>query len=253
MIDIHCHLEFMEKPEEILKEAKEKMTAIITSVADPKNAEKILNLREKYKDFLFVSLGFHPECLRDYKDGEIKKYIDFVKEKKNEICAIGEVGLDYSQECQGIDKERMKKVFILFIDLAKELNLPLVIHARDAFNDTLKILKEKNAKDVVLHCFSGSEGNLKEAIKRGYFISFATNICYTKKHPRLAEKTPIEKMLLETDSPWLDPENPRELINRPWKILNSARVIAKIKGISEKEVLEKTAENALKFFKILIR
>jgi TatD DNase family protein len=147
----------------------------------------------------------------------------------------------------------MKKVFILFIDLAKELNLPLVIHAREAFNDALEILKEKNAKDVVLHCFSGSEGNLKEAIKRGYFISFATNICYTKKHPRLAEKTPIEKMLLETDSPWLDPENPRELINRPWKILNSARVIAKIKGISEKEVLEKTAENALKFFKILIR
>jgi TatD DNase family protein len=250
MIDIHCHLEFMENPEEVLKEAKGKMTAIITSVADPKNAKKILSLREKYKDFLFVSLGFHPECLMDYKDEEIKKYIEFIKEKKNEICAIGEVGLDYSQECQGIDKERMKKVFILFIDLAKELNLPLVIHARDAFNDALEILKEKNAKDVVLHCFSGSEGNLKEVIKNGYFISFATNVCYTKKHPRLAEKTPIEKMLLETDSPWLDPENPRGMENKPWKISFSAKVISKIKGIPERKVLEIITKNTKEFFKL---
>jgi TatD DNase family protein len=126
----------------------------------------------------------------------------------------------------------------------------LVIHARDAFSDALEILRDKESKRVCLHCFSGSEGNLKEALKRGYFISYATNICWTKKHPRLAEKTPIEKMLLETDSPWLDPENPKSLTNKPWKILNSAKVISQIKGISVKEVLEKTTENAKKFFKI---
>lgn len=250
MIDIHCHLEFMENPEKILKEVKGKMEAIITSIADPKNAKKILKLREKHKNFLFVSSGFHPECLKDYKDEEIKRYIEFIKEKRNKICAIGEVGIDYSKECEGIDRERMKRIFILFIDLAKKLNLPLVIHARDAFSDALEILKEKEAKNVVLHCFSGSEGNLKEALKRGYFISFATNICYTKKHPRLASKTPIERMLLETDSPWLDPENPREMTNKPWKILNSAKIISQIKGISIEEVLEKTTQNAKKFFKI---
>ena len=250
MIDIHCHLEFIKNPIEVIEEAKKKMKAIVTSVADPKNAEKILNLRKKYKDFLFVSLGFHPECLEDYGDEEIKKYTDFIREKKNEISAIGEVGLDYSEECQEIDRERMKRIFILFLDLAKELNLPLVIHARDAFNEALEILKEKNAKDVCLHCFSGSEGNLKEAINRGYFISYATNICWTKKHPRLALKTPLDRMLLETDSPWLDPDNPREMKNKPWKILNSAKVISQIKGISVDEVLEKTSENAKKFFKI---
>jgi len=250
MIDIHCHLEFIENPIEVIEKAKKKMTAIVTSVAEPKNAEKILSLKEKYKDFLFVSLGFHPECLKDYKDEEIEKYIDFVKEKRDAICAIGEVGLDYSSECEGIGRERMKRIFCLFIDLANEVNLPLVIHARDAFNDALEILKEKKAEKVCLHCFSGSEGNLKEAIKRGYFISFATNICWTKKHPRLAEKTPIEKMLLETDSPWLDPENPRGMGNKSWKISYSAKVISQIKGISVEEVLEKTTKNAKELFKI---
>jgi TatD DNase family protein len=125
MIDIHCHLEFMKNPKKVLDEAKAKMTAIVTSVADPKNAEKILNLREKYKDFLFVYLGFHPECLKDYKDDEIKKYIDFIREKRNEICAIGEVGIDYSKECEGIDRERMKKVFLSLFRFGKGIKFTL--------------------------------------------------------------------------------------------------------------------------------
>lgn len=251
MIDVHCHLEFMENPIEVIEEAKKKMTALITSVAYPKNARKILELSKNFKNFVFVSLGFHPECLKDYDEKEIEEYIEFIKEKKNEICAIGEVGLDYSEECEGIDRERMKGVFGKFIDLSKELNLPLVIHARDAFSDVLEILKEKEAKKVCLHCFSGSEGNLKEAINRGYCISFATNICYTKKHPRLAEKTPLEKILLETDSPWLDPDSPKTLTNRPWKIEKSAKIIAKIKGISKEEILKITEKNAKEFFNIL--
>jgi TatD DNase family protein len=160
------------------------------------------------------------------------------------------VGLDYSEECQGIDREKMRKIFYSFIDLAKELDLPLIIHARDAFNDALKILKEKSAKKVVLHCFSGSEGNLKEALKRGYFISFATNICWTKKHPRLAEKTPMEKMLLETDSPWLDPEERRGMKNKPWKIYFSAKIISEVKRIPADEILKITANNAKEFFNL---
>lgn len=248
MIDVHCHLEFIENPVEIIEEAKKKMKAIITSVADPKDAEKILELRERHKGFLFVSLGFHPECLIDYNRKEIEKYLEFIKERKGEICAIGEVGMDFSENCKEVDKKKMEEIFVLFIDLAKELNLPLVIHSRDAFNETLEILKKNDAKKVCLHCFSGSEGNLKEAIKRGYFISFATNICYTKKHPRLAEKTPLERMLLETDSPWLDPDSPKTLTNKPWKIEKSARIISEIKKTSVEKVLEITTKNAIDFF-----
>lgn len=250
MIDVHCHLEFIENPIGVLSKAKGRMTALITSVAYPKNAKKILDLAKDFKNFLFVSLGFHPECLNDYNEKEIDEYIESIKEKKDEICAIGEVGLDYSEGCKEIDKEKMKNLFSKFIDLSKELNLPLVVHARDAFSDVLQILKEKEAEKVCLHCFSGSEGNLKEAINRGYYISFATNICYTKKHPRLAQKTPFQKILLETDSPWLDPDSPKTLTNRPWKIEKSAKVIAKIKGVSEKEILKITEKNARELFNI---
>jgi TatD DNase family protein len=240
----------MDDPEEVLEEAKEKMTAVISSCADPKDAEKILNLRKNYENFLFVSLGFHPECLRNYGENKIEDYLNFIREKRSEIVAVGEVGLDFGQNCQDIDKGEMECIFLKFIDLAKELDLPLVIHARDAFDDVLKVLKDKKVEKVCLHCFSGSETNLKEALNLGYFISFATNVCYTKKHPRLARKTPLERMLLETDSPWLDPENPKELKNRPWKIKNSAKIIAQLKGISVKEVLETTTKNAKKLFKL---
>jgi len=250
MIDIHCHLEFIKNKVEVLEEARKKMEAIITSVADPKNAKNILDLAKKYQNFLFISLGFHPECLKDYKDEEIRKYLDLIKDFRDEIVAIGEVGLDFSQELKNIDRERMEKVFSLFIDLAEELDLPLVIHARDAFPETIEILKEKGPKKVCLHCFSGSEGNLKEALNLGYFISFATNICWTKKHPRLAQKTPLERMLLETDSPWLDPENPKGLNNQPWKISLSIKKVAEIKNMSFEKVRETITKNAREFFKL---
>lgn len=249
MIDVHCHLEYIKNPEKIILEAKEKgMKGIISSVADPKEAEKILNLREKYLDFLFVSLGFHPEYVTKYKEKEIEKYIDFVEKNREKIVAIGEIGLDYFWTKDEKEREDSKILFKRFLDLAKKLNLPVVIHCREAYQDVLSILKEKDIQKVCLHCFSGSEGNLKEALSRGYFISFATNICYTKKHPRLAKIVPLEKMLLETDSPWLDPDSPKTLTNRPWKIEKSAKVISEVKQISENEIIKITTKNAQEFF-----
>ncbi|MEM2772726.1 MAG: TatD family hydrolase, partial [Candidatus Pacearchaeota archaeon] len=94
MIDSHLHLEAFEEPEEIIKESLNYMTALITSVADPKDAKLVLDLREKYKNFVFACLGFHPECIRSYSDREILDYINFIKNVKNKICGIGEVGLD---------------------------------------------------------------------------------------------------------------------------------------------------------------
>lgn len=251
MIDIHCHLEHM-PAEEVINEARKKMDAIITSVADPKDMEKILQLRKIYSDFLFISMGFHPHCVKEYTQEQTDDYIGLIKLSRNKVVAIGEVGLDYSEKYD----ERMKKVFLQFIELAKELDLPLVIHARNskdnkqsAFHDVLSILDERNYNKIVLHCFSGSESDLKHALDRGYWISFATNVCKTKKHPRLAEKTPLERMLLETDSPWLDPYS-NEMKNRPWNILESAKVIANIKNISVEKVLEITTRNAKKVFGI---
>lgn len=251
MIDSHLHLEAFEKPEEIIKESSNYMTALITSVADPKDAKLVLDLREKYKNFVFACLGFHPECIRNYSDREILDYIGFIKNVKNKICGIGEVGLDYSEGCKDINKDKMKEIFVYFIELAKELKLPLVLHTRDAFEDTLKILENRAPEKVIFHCFTGSEEVLEKILeKENYFISLATNIVYIKRLRRLIEKIPLERLILETDSPWLDPESPRTLTNRPWKIKFSADLISQIKKIPFEEVIEKTSKNTIKLFSL---
>ena len=255
MIDIHCHLEYM-NPDTVIKEAKEKMLGMISSVADIKHKEKILELGEKNPGFVFVSLGLHPERVSRYSDDEINDYISFIKANRKKIVAIGECGLDYLQVREE-DRKRAEDYFIHFINLARELKLPLVVHSRNqpgsssCIDDVIKVLEKNSAESVVLHCFSGSESNLKKALDYGYWISIATIICKSEKHQRIAGKTPIEKMLLETDSPWLHPSS-REMINRPWMIAESAKIIAEIKNITAEEVLQQTAENAKKVFNLRI-
>lgn len=249
MFDVHCHLEYIEHPERVILEAKErKMKGIISSSVELNSKEKILKLKERYSNFLFISLGFHPSNAREYKKEEIENYLEFIIKNRKKIVAIGEIGLDYFNLPTETEKVIQREIFQTFLDLAKGLNLPVIIHCRKAFEDLLSILKEKEMEKVILHCFSGSEGNLKEALSRGYFISFATNICYTKKHPRLAKITPLERILLETDSPWLDPDSPKTLTNRPWKIEKSAKIIGQIKNIKPEEVLKITTQNAINFF-----
>ncbi len=255
MIDIHCHLEYMKDPESIVAEARQKMKAVISSVADMKDKDKILELQEKNKGFVFVSLGLHPERVGKYSDDEINKYLDFIKSNKEKIVGIGECGLDYTQVPDD-KKKRAEDVFIRFIKLAKEMKKPLVIHSRNepgsstCIDNVLKLLSDNNAESVVLHCFSGNESNLNYALEQNYWVSFATIICKSEKHQRLAGKTPLESMLLETDSPWLHPTS-REMINRPWMIAESAKVIAAIKNITRNEVIDKTTENAKNVFKIV--
>jgi TatD DNase family protein len=254
MIDVHCHLDHIEQPESVIEQAKRKgMTALITSSVDPNLFAQNLELKIKHQNFVYLAAGFHPHMISDYTDAEIDQFISTIESTKFDISAIGEVGLDYSNTTI---KERMKMVFIKFIELSHELHLPLVVHIRGsgAFDDALTILEERAARLVALHCFSGSESDLKRALDRGYYISYATNVCYTKKHPRLAAATPLDRMLLETDAPWLDPDVPegqeRGLTNRPWKIVKSAEVIAKLHNTTKEEVLRITSENAKKLFRI---
>lgn len=238
---------------DIIQEARQKMTALISSVADMKHKD-MLELAEQNKGFVFISMGLHPERIDKYSDSEINDYIQFIRNNKDKIVAIGECGLDYAQVPDD-KKKRAEEVFVKFISLAKELNKPLVLHVRgkpgsnQVFDDIFKILESNPVSPVVLHCFSGSEGQLKRALSNGYYISLATIVCKSDKHKRLAEKTPLESMLLETDSPWLHPTS-REMINRPWMIAESAKVIAEIKNTIPEKVIQQTTENAKKVFKL---
>ncbi len=224
--------------------------AIVTSALNMNEAEKVFLLKNKFPGILYACLGVHPIEL----DAHTDEYVDFIKRNAKNIVAVGEIGLDGMKAVKRY--EETKEVFRNMIDLAEELQMPVVIHSRNgkikAISDAIKILEESNA-NAMMHCFSGNENNLKDALDLGYYISYATNVCWTKKHPQLAKQTPLDKMLLETDSPWLDPDSTIENIklnNRPWKIVKSAEVIARVKDISKEEVLETTADNARKFFNI---
>lgn len=263
MIDAHCHLEYIEDVEDVLHDAKKAgMSAIVTSIADIKDKD-FLEMHRKHPSFVFVCLGFHPEIMDKYGASEIDDYINFIKKNKDDISAIGEVGLDYTWVTKADDQLLSKNIFEKFIALAKELQLPLVIHSRngkdnkegsdDGVGDAIDILIKNNCKDVMMHCFSGSETQLKTCIAQGWLISFATLITRSFKHQRLAKVTPIEQMLLETDAPWLDPDShpgSSQLTNRPWKIERSADIIANIKNIDKDEVLRQTEKNARRFFRI---
>lgn len=258
MIDAHCHLEYM--PLTVVDEAREKMNALISSVANPKDVEKILSVQEKNRDFVFVALGLHPEEAEKQKDEDIEKYIELIRKNRDRIVSVGEVGLDYHWIKTLEDQQRSKEVFLKFIQLTKELNLPMTIHSRnsvekndqgkeDAISEVIEMLTAEKIKDVMLHCFSGSEDNLKDALNQGWLISFSTLVVKSKRYQRLAASTPLEQMLLETDAPWLDPES-KELVNRPWKIEQSAEIIAKIKEKTKEEILKKTEDNAINFFRL---
>lgn len=261
MIDAHCHLEYLhEQLDDIVAEARQKgMRAILTSACDPKHFAHAMEMKSKHPDFIFVCIGFHPEVMGSYTDEQIGEYMNEIRKSRDNITAIGEIGLDYNWNTQEADQERSRKIFVKFIDLAKELELPIVVHSRngtsnenggnEGITDALNMLAEHGAERVMMHCFSGNEKNLKFALDHGWNISYATVLVKSFKHQRLAAATPLDKMLLETDAPWLDPDS-RELVNRPWKIGRSAEIIAEKKGTTKDEILAATANNARKFFGI---
>lgn len=253
MIDAHCHLEFMDA-EKVVEEAKSRgMTAVVTSIADRQHNTQILGLGEKYSGFVFVCMGLHPAEV-EYGEADVLSQIKSIEENKAGIVAVGEVGLDYHHVKSEDKREQTRQIFSRFIDTANKIRKPLVIHSRDAMDDTLDMLK-KTEVPVMLHFFSGTKEDMEEAVSRGYYISFTTITVRNKKLRKLAKLCPLDRMLLETDAPWLDPDpdaprssDPLELTNRPWKIELTAEKIAKEKNASKRDILEATTANARKLF-----
>ena len=164
------------------------------------------------------------------------------------LIAIGETGLDYFY---GFEKKEFQKLFFKnYLKLAKETNLPLVIHARDAFEDIFKVADEIEHKRAVLHCFTGTKKEAKKVLDRGWLISFSGIITFkTSSDLRdVLKDIPIESILIETDAPLLSPQSKRGKKNEPSNIVETAEVIADIKNISLEEIAKITSDNANKFF-----
>lgn len=247
MIDVHCHLEnenYSKDRDGIIEKCRKELKAVITCSANPKDFDLTMELVKKYRGFVFATASIHPIYIKDIRNKEV--FFELVRKRKDRIVGIGETGLDFKIEENWL-REKQKELFIEHIKLSRELNLPLVIHARQAFKETIDILEENNAKNVLMHFFTAKE-LLDRIIKNGWNISVNTTLLTSKKIKKIVRDMPIEKILTETDAPWLDPHGKT---NTPLNVKLVIEKIAEIKKIAFEDVDKITTENAEKFFKLL--
>ena len=253
VIDTHCHLDFDEFNTDridVIKRAKEAGIEYIINVgSSPAGSRKTVELASLHND-IFASVGIHPHHADDVTEDtfvEMKKLA-----AKEKVVAIGEVGLDYFKSLSSPEKQ--KELFVKFIGLSKELRLPLVIHNRDAHQDTLDILKKTCSLPVrgVMHCFSGDSKVLTKVLDMGLFVSFTCNLTFknARRLREIAKNVPPDRLLLETDAPFLAPQVKRGKRNEPAYITELRDILSELLNLPKDEIERITTENAKRLFGI---
>ena len=249
IIDSHAHYNdrrFNGLLDKLLLEQKQLgVKKIINCGCDFESIEACLDIGKRF-DFCYTAVGFHPENL-PHTDIDIDKLRRYATLEK--VCAIGEIGLDYHWRSD--NKEAQKKAFLDQLSLACELSLPAIIHDREAHGDLLDILRQEKPKGVV-HCFSGSVEMALEAVELGLYIGIGGVITFknAKKLVEVVKAVPIERILLETDAPYLAPEPFRGKLNHSALIIYVAQAISNIKQIPADEVINITSKNSEDLFGI---
>ena len=251
MIDVHCHLNcrnFDDKRDELIENTQKRFKYVIDSGASYKSNPKSLALSEKY-DLIKTTMGYHPEYAGCDDEETIKKTEKQIEENIDNIQAIGEIGLDFSQKRSEDELKRQHRVFEDLLNMAEEYDVPVVLHVRDAESHALEIIKKHtNLPDVVFHCFSGSKQTAIDAVDCGYYISCATNVLHSKNHKKNIKATPLENILTETDSPYLSPQRGED--NQPLNIVETIKKIERYKQIDFDEIEKQTEKNAIKVFNL---
>lgn len=246
MIDVHAHFEQSEYDadrHDVINQCKKELRGVITCCARPENWKKTLEFMEPHSDFLFLTAGLHPIYVLDVSKKQEDEYMEILRENKELLQGIGECGLDYKVAKDEKQREKQKRAFKRQIKLAEQLGLPIVIHARRAFKPAIEILENFNAEKVVMHFFS-AENLLERVIDNGWHITSNNTVLWSKSMQRIARKSPLERVLLGTDSPWLGGSQR----NTPKAIRKVAEEIADLKGLDFKNVWRQCGTNAVEFF-----
>lgn len=256
IFDSHAHYDdekFNEDREEVIKSIYEEgITKCINIGCDIKTSENSIKLSKKY-DFIYATCSIHPSEIPQTEQ-ELWKQLVKIKEMakiNKKVVGIGEIGLDYHWNKDNI--ELQKKAFIEQINIANELNLPISIHTRDAIDDTIEIIRNYRVnKNGVLHCCPFNRELVKQGLQAGYYIAFGGTSTFknSKNANEIIEMTPIDKILVETDSPYLAPEPLRGTRNDSRNLKYVIAKLANVKGISEEEMAKATYINACKLFNI---
>ena len=250
IFDTHAHYDdsrFDEDRNELLSSLYSKgVTNVINCGCDLKSSLKALELAEKY-DFIYAAVGVHAHEAEETTESDLKAIEELYK--KDKVVAVGEIGLDYHYDFS--PRERQIEVFERQLALANELDLPVIVHDREAHEDTMNLLKKYRPKGVV-HCFSGSAEMAKEVVKLGMYIGLGGAVTFknARKPVEVAEYLPLEYLLLETDAPYMTPIPYRGQRCDSGHIAYTAQKIAEVKGMDIQELIDKCNENSKKLFNI---
>ena len=253
LFDSHAHLDsrkFNDDRSEVIKRAKDAgVKYILNAGSDIKSSQRTLQLA-KEEEMVYAALGVHPHEAKYFDNKTYETFKSLAGEEK--VVAIGEIGFDFYYNHS--NREAQTEAFKRQIELAREVSLPVIIHNRDAHRDTMDMLREMKAEEAggVLHCFSGSVEIAEEALKMGFYISLAGPVTFknSRKSREVAEIVPEDKLMIETDCPYLSPEPKRGRRNEPAYVAFVAQKIADIRGETPEKVAEYTTNNAKRLFKI---
>jgi len=246
LVDVHAHICdpcFDADRDQVLERARKAGIEAIVAVGENlEDALKNLELSKKHPA-LKPAAGLYPTCL----DVNLAhKMAAFIRQQRSSLFAIGEVGLDYWVNKKDAEKELQREIFKLFVELAKELNLPLNVHSRSAGRQAIALLLDSGAPKVQLHAFDGKTVTALPAVEAGYFFSIPPSVVRSRQKQKLVKRLPLSCLLVETDSPVLGPSH--EARNEPVNILRSLKAIAAIKDIDEKAVIAAVSENTEKLY-----
>ena len=252
LFDTHAHMDdraFDIDREELLASFPEKGIGLVMnpgcSLESSRNVAKLI---QEY-DFLYGAVGSHPDAADEVNDEVLEEYRALCKQNPK-IKAIGEIGLDYHYE--DIPREIQLKAFRAQMELARELDLPVIVHEREAHEDGMKVVEEFPEVTGVFHCYSGSAEMAKQLIKKGWYIGFTGVLTFknARKAIEVASAIPLERIVLETDCPYLSPEPFRGTRNDPTKLYRMAEKLAEIRGLSVEEIHAITMENGKKLYRM---
>jgi len=261
LIDSHCHLDdkvYDRDRAAVIGRAREKLSAIITCAAEPKDFALTFALVKKYPGYVFATAGVHPAAVKDYPDSALEKARLEIAKNRAKIVGVGEIGLDYHWVKDELERRRQRELFDKMLKLGRKLDLPVLVHLRsgldkeqaDAHLDAFEIMEKAGIKRAQLHMF-GAKELLPRALSNGWLIS--TNaICETSKvHKKIIARVPLENLLLETDAPYLVPaaEKLRGIgRNEPAFVTHVCTKVAELKELKAEEVAVATARATRRFF-----
>ncbi|MBN2456468.1 MAG: TatD family hydrolase [Sedimentisphaerales bacterium] len=254
LIDTHCHLTFEQLADDIddiIERSKAAGVAgWVTVGTDAQENRKAVELANRFEN-MYAAVGIHPHDAKDVTAGTIAELKELAKNEK--VVAIGEIGLDFHYNLS--PQQEQRRAFAGQLRIASELNLPVIIHCRDAFDETIDVLEQfgTGVKRGVFHCFDGSAEQAKIALGKGYYISFTGVVTFknAEQNRQAAKIVPADRLMLETDCPYMSPEPVRkQKINEPAFMIHTARVLADLKGLGLSDFSQAVTATTRSFFNL---